>query len=223
MRVIDNMVQGTPDWIEFRKKHFTASEASIMMNASKYMTRSELLHAKYTGEFPEPTKAQEYIFAKGHEIEAKARPLAEDTLNDELYPCTAESDEYPHLAASFDGITMLEDVVWECKQWNESKAERVRKGEVPQEDYWQVMQQLLVSGAEYAVYMVGYPLFESSEWIHWPLLTQWLFISGVSGEWVSSKEFCVFRSLPASMCIRLAHLSEAHPAALNGAWCLRPE
>ena len=153
MKIID-LVQGSDEWCAYRSRYFTASEASIMMACSKNVKRNELLHMKATGSEQEFSAwFQKNVLEKGHRIEAAARPIAERIVGEELYPVTAVSDDGT-LLASFDGITMLEDVGWECKQWNASKAEEVRAGEVPQEDYWQVVQQLVVSGADKWLYMV---------------------------------------------------------------------
>lgn len=153
MKIIE-LVQGSDEWCAYRSRYFTASEASIMMACSKNVKRNELLHMKATGSEQEFSAwFQKNVLDKGHRIEASARPIAERIVGEELYPVTAVSDDGA-LLASFDGITMLEDVGWECKQWNAAKAEIVSSGEVPQEDYWQVVQQLVVSGAEKWLYMV---------------------------------------------------------------------
>lgn len=152
MKVLD-VKQGTQEWFDARLKYFTASEASIMMGESKHMTRADLLKHKALGTQPEHSEFTQAIFKKGLEIEAMARPLAEKIIGDELYPAMGVSDD-GQLSASFDGITLTEDVIWECKQWNESKAQTVRHGMVPSADVWQVIQQLVVSGAEKCLYMV---------------------------------------------------------------------
>lgn len=149
-----NLQQGTDAWHQARAKHHTASEAPAMKGASSKATRSELLRMKATGSGKEFSEwVENVLFARGHEIEAKARPIAEAIIGDDLFPVTATDDD-GYLLASFDGITMLEDVCWECKQWNKDKAAAVREGVVPDEDYWQVVQQLAVSGAEKCLYMV---------------------------------------------------------------------
>ena len=152
--IILNLEQGSPEWLRIRKKHNTASEASIMMACSPNVTRNELLHMKATGSDREFSDwFQKNILDKGHEVEALARPLAEAIIGEDLYPITA-LDDSENLLASFDGVTLLEDVIWECKQWNKEKAEAVDSGKVPECDYWQVVQQLAVSGAERCLYMV---------------------------------------------------------------------
>ncbi|WP_138438539.1 YqaJ viral recombinase family protein [Marinobacter alexandrii] len=152
--IILDMAQGSDQWLAARRMHDTASEASVMMACSKNASRNELLHMKTTGtdrEFGD--WFQKNILDKGHEVEAQARPIAEEIVGEDLFPVTATDDD-GWLLASFDGITMLEDVIWECKQWNEEKAGDVRDGRVPECDKWQVAQQLRVSGAEKCLYMV---------------------------------------------------------------------
>lgn len=165
---IHNLVQGTPEWHAFRALMDTASEASAVMGVSTSTTRNELVRLKATGNEKEFSAwVQKNLLDKGHAIEAKARKLAAKEVGQPLYPCTASSDDYPRLAASFDGATMDESLIAEIKSWNEEKAAKVREGEVPEQDYWQVVQQLIVSRAERALYMVtdGTPERTVSCWL----------------------------------------------------------
>jgi len=169
MKTLD-LIQGSPEWCAHRHTKLNASEAPAMMGASEKVKRNELLHIKATGtdrEFSDWFQAN--ILDKGHEVEARARPIAEEIIGEELYPVSATDDD-GYLAASFDGITMLEDVIWECKQWNEKKAESIRSGDVPEEDIWQVVQQLVISRAEKCLYMVTDGTKEKCEHI-WVTLT----------------------------------------------------
>ena len=153
--IVLNLQQGSPEWEAVRRRYFTASEAPAMMGASKKVTRNELLRMKATGserEFSEWVRVN--LLDKGHEIEAAARPIAEAIIGEDLYPITATDDD-DYLLASFDGITMGHDVCWECKSWNEARVADVREGRCPEEDVWQVIQQLVVSGAEKCLYMVS--------------------------------------------------------------------
>lgn len=153
--IIQHLVQGSDAWHDFRNEHDTASEAPIMMGASKNATRNELLKEKATGSYKEFSAwLQKNVLDKGHEVEALARPIIEAQLGEDLYPVTAKSEEYDNLAASFDGCTLLDNVIWECKQWNQSKADSVKAGVVPEQDRWQVVQQLVVSRADKCLYTV---------------------------------------------------------------------
>lgn len=155
--IIHNVVQGSPEWSALRATMKTASEASAMMGASANTSRNELVALKATGSEKEFSSwAQRFLLDKGHAIEAKVRAIAEEMIGEELFPCTGSSEEHPDLLASFDGMTMLGDKIWEGKSWNEAKAAHIReRSTVPDCDYWQVVQQLVVSGAEACLYTIS--------------------------------------------------------------------
>ena len=147
---IHNVAQGSAEWHALRSQHFTASVAPAMMGASKYQTRTDLLTLKKTGIAPEVTPSQQHIFDKGHATEALARPLVEAMIGEELYPVVGTSG---NLLASMDGATMLGETLFEHKLWNESLVSQVRDEDLAPHYYWQLEQQLLVSGAERVIFV----------------------------------------------------------------------
>jgi putative phage-type endonuclease len=147
---VHNVQQGTPEWLALRASHFTASEAPAMMGASKFQTRNDLLAMKKTGIVPDVTPQQQAAFDRGHATEEMARPLAEEDVGEELYPIVGTSG---NLLASMDGATMLGDVLFEHKLWNEKLVAQIRAGELDPHYYWQLEQQLLVSGAERVLFV----------------------------------------------------------------------
>lgn len=147
---IHNVAQGSAEWLALRAQHFTASEAPAMMGASKYQTRTDLLAVKKTGITPDITPSQQFIFDKGHATEALARPLAEALIGEELYPIVGTEG---NLLASMDGATMLGETLFEHKLWNESVVAQVKAGDLAPHYYWQLEQQLLVSGAERVIFV----------------------------------------------------------------------
>ena len=147
---VHNVQQGSPEWLALRASHFTASEAPAMMGASKFQTRNDLLAMKKTGIVPDVTPQQQAAFDRGHATEEMARPLAEEDIGEELYPIVGTSG---NLLASMDGATMLGDVLFEHKLWNEKVAAQIRAGELDPHYYWQLEQQLLVSGAERVLFV----------------------------------------------------------------------
>lgn len=161
-----NLVQGSPEWHAARATRMTASEAPAMMSATKKMSRNELLKAKSLGTEKEVSEyVQKFLFDKGHEMEASARPLVEEIIGEELFPTTAETEDGVYLA-SFDGMTMLGDVLFEHKMWNESLAEAVRKEKLPPEYYWQLEHQLMVADeAEQVIFVVSDGTKENFEYM----------------------------------------------------------
>lgn len=163
-----NLIQGSPEWLAYRRDHFNASDAPAMMNVSPYKTRAALLRELHTGLAPEVTDQQQYLFDRGHKFEAASRGMAETILGDELYPIVGSLNK---LSASFDGLTMDELTAWEHKTLNNDlrgcfkfmadlpDAEREgRAGTfLPMQHRIQMEQQLYVSGAERV-------LFTASRW-----------------------------------------------------------
>ena len=147
--------QGSSEWLALRANSYTASEAPAMMGASKYQTRTDLLKLKKTGIAPDVGQAQQRIFDKGHATEAMARPILELRTGD-LYQIVA-SIEAPGLAkrllASMDGATMAIDVLFEHKLLNQDLVAAIAAGELDPHYYWQLEQQLLVSGAKEVVFV----------------------------------------------------------------------
>lgn len=115
MKTID-LQQGSPEWHAHRATHFNASDAPAMMGCSKYKTRPQLLHELHTGLTPEVDAAQQRRFDDGHRFEKLARPLAVETVGENLYPVVGVEGE---LSASFDGLTMDESIAFEHKTLND--------------------------------------------------------------------------------------------------------
>ena len=154
MHTIVQLQQGSDSWHAHRAKHLNASEASAMLGMSPYQSRSNLLKAKATGYTPEVDAQKQRLFDAGHAAEAAARPEAERIIGQDLYPITATRDvEGLPLSASYDGATMGEEIAWEHKLANVSLLESLSRGIIPEQYHPQLEQQLLVLGADKALFM----------------------------------------------------------------------
>lgn len=153
---IINHVQHSAEWHAHRASHFNASDVAAMLNISPYMARGDLLdyYARGVPEDIEPAKQK--IFDAGHRYEAQARPWAEEIIGEELYPVTmAREVEGLKLSASLDGLTLAGDLEWEHKTLNATILEALGNGELPEYHRAQMEQQLIVSGAEKALFMAS--------------------------------------------------------------------
>ncbi|MEQ3658645.1 MAG: YqaJ viral recombinase family protein [Glaciecola sp.] len=148
-----NLTQGTAEWLEARMSHFTASEAPAMMGASKYHSRTQLLDHKkgWITEVDEHTKR---LFEKGHSSEEAARPIVEEMIGEELYPVVGVLEGTKYLA-SFDGLTMMEDLAFEHKLFGKVLSENVLNNMLDPHYYWQLEHQLMVSGAEKVIFVTS--------------------------------------------------------------------
>lgn len=152
------LIQGSPEWHAHRAQHHNASEASIMLGKHPSITRSELLKVRATGIESEVSDFLQRIFDEGHRFEALARPLAEDIVGEELYPCVGVEGAH---SASFDGLTLMEDTAFEHKMLNADLREAMFEGctgtDLPVYHRIQMEHQCMVSGAERVLFM-------ASEW-----------------------------------------------------------
>lgn len=147
--IIHDVEQGSDEWIELRSKYFTASEAADMMGVG-HGTRDELLINKSLGlekEFSDYVKQR--IIEKGNKSEAKARPMIEEMFNIELFPVVGSEGR---LLASMDGLTPCGKIIWENKDWNKELVKQVKAKKLTPLHYWQLEQQLDVTGAEKVIF-----------------------------------------------------------------------
>jgi putative phage-type endonuclease len=151
-RITHQLVQGTPEWHQFRANHHGASEASAMLGLSPYKSRTELFKEKKTGITQDVDAATQRIFDRGHEIEALARPMAESIIAEDLFPVTMS---YGNLSASCDGLTFDETIAWECKSSNKADFEIVQNGGLPEKHWAQCQQVMLVTGADRLLFTIS--------------------------------------------------------------------
>lgn len=151
MSTILTLIQGSEEWHQHRMLYRNASEAAAVMGVSPWLTPYQLWELK-TGR-----RSQEVNFAmqRGTELEPAARAAYELATGYIMEPAVMVSGDY---SASLDGISLPGDLILEVKcpvkgrdseTWKEAEAGRVQP-----HYYWQVQQQLMVSGATNADFYV---------------------------------------------------------------------
>lgn len=159
MKIV-NLIQGTPEWHAHRAAHWNASDAPAMLGVSPYKTRAQLLREYATGIAQEVDAATQRRFDDGHRYEALCRPMAQEIIGEELYPCVGVDGRY---SASFDGLTMLYDTAFEHKSLNDIlraafNAIEAAGGDgsmLPDLYRVQMEQQCMVSGAERVLFVAS--------------------------------------------------------------------
>ncbi|QNH21205.1 YqaJ-like viral recombinase domain protein [Xanthomonas sp. GW] len=151
-----NIQQGTNAWHQHRAQHFNASDAPAMLGCSPYKTRAQLVREFATGIGEEHDAATLQRFAEGHRAEDLARPLAEQIIGEELYPCVGVEGKY---SASFDGLKLLEDEAFEHKALNDALRAAMVEGctgaDLPLQYQAQMEHQAMVSGASRVLFMAS--------------------------------------------------------------------
>lgn len=139
-----NVQQGSEAWHKARKDALTASKAPAMMGDGYKSRNIEMEIA--LGIREEDTSKLQGLFEEGHAAEAEARPVFEKDFDLSVSPLVGVTriDDLK-LLASFDGITMDNDLVWEHKFTGKEF------DEIPALYYWQLEHQMLVSGSDMAV------------------------------------------------------------------------
>lgn len=140
--------QGSEGWMQHRARSLNASDLAAAMGLSPYLSRSDLIKRIATGIVPEVDAATQRRFDKGHEVEALARPLAEEIIGEDLYCSTFAADvDGLLLSASLDGHTVMQDRNWEHKQENASLIASLLSGVIPEHYHPQMEQGQMLTGA----------------------------------------------------------------------------
>ena len=157
MKIVE-LVQGSPEWISYRRNVIGGSDAPSVMNCG-YLTPYQLYMQKL-GLYEQPVSA---AMMKGHELEPIARANFEETFGVKTRPCVVEHSTRSWQIASLDGLTEDGNVFVEIKTGGEAARKRAVAGEVSDTNYCQIQHQLEVTGLKQAFLFFfdginGYPI-----------------------------------------------------------------
>lgn len=154
--------QGSQEWHDHRNSHNNGSDASAMLGISTYKKRDDFIKEKATGIYEEPDEMALRRFAKGHEYEESARPIAENIIGDDFFPVVLKTEiDGLKLSSSFDGLTIDKDISFEHKTLNEKLTKALTAGEIPEEYHPQMEQGLRISGAKKCMFCASLGTEES--------------------------------------------------------------
>lgn len=144
------------DWLAYRKDHIGASDAPVIMGASKWklddgrIKTPRLLWQEKLGLLD--TTINNAAVNYGKNMEAPAREVYQSLMGDTFEAVVVINKKYPHLMASLDGLNPKGTRAVEIKNANAEDHETAKQGKVPDKYYPQVMQQYLVSEIDYIDY-----------------------------------------------------------------------
>jgi putative phage-type endonuclease len=151
MSAVRKLVQGSPEWQEYRLSMRNASETAAVLGISPWVTPYQLWMIK-TGR---STQAVTPPMQHGTRLEPEARAAYETHTGNLMQPLVLQDGPY---SASLDGINLRGDLIVEIKcpfrgknapLWKEAT-----EGRVPGHYAAQVQHQLMVSGASTAHFWV---------------------------------------------------------------------
>lgn len=147
-----NTEQGSPQWLEYRKNHIMATDAGIILGLNNFKGTHQLWQEKMG--FIEPEPVNDFMI-RGSLLEPVARDLLCEQLGCYFKPLVIESDEYPWMGASLDGITNDWSYICEIKCMKLSKHLQVSEDNIDPCHYAQMQHQLACTRA-LAVYYASY-------------------------------------------------------------------
>ena len=146
-----NIEQNTPEWLEYRRNKFNASEAGDVMGVG-FNNPYVLAQIK---------KRQKAVFENqamknGKNYEPDLRAWLNKTMHYDFLPAVMQSDEDTRFSASLDGLDIMADVICEIK-FSDAEYKQVKECGVPSKKYYyQVQHQLYVSEAKKCIFAVGH-------------------------------------------------------------------
>jgi putative phage-type endonuclease len=147
MSTVVNLVQGSADWLEYRRSMRNASETAAVLGISPWVTPYQLWLLK-TGRREQIVNA---AMLNGTALEPEARSAYELETGHVMQPLVMQEGDY---SASLDGITLQGDLIVEIKVpmrgASSSLWQAVDAGEVPGHYGAQLQHQLMVTGATLA-------------------------------------------------------------------------
>jgi putative phage-type endonuclease len=167
MKII-NLTQNTPEWLSFRREHIGASDASVIMGLSPYRSVEQLYLDKTQGQEQRSTASMQ----RGLDLEPMAREIFLEAYKNysgkdlDLFPTVVESEEYPFMSASLDGLDQRERVIVEIKCPNSRDHQMAKEGKIPEHYQCQMQHQMAVCGYGQAWY---FSYKNDSDWVMLPL------------------------------------------------------
>src|SRR5664279_4008373 len=144
MSTIVNLVQGSAEWLEYRRSMRNASETAAVLGISPWVTPYQLWLLK-TGRREQIVNA---AMLNGTALEPEARSAYELETGHVMQPLVMQDGNY---SASLDGITLQGDLIVEIKVpmrgASSSLWQAVEAGDVHGHYGAQIQHQLMVSGA----------------------------------------------------------------------------
>jgi putative phage-type endonuclease len=153
MKII-RLDQGSPEWLSWRQRHVTATDAGVILGLNHFKGVHDLWQEKMQFIESPPTSD---AMKRGSNLEPYAREILNARLGIEFEPIVIESSQYPWMGASLDGISQLGGSICEIKCMKLQKHLQVSSETLDPCHYAQMQHQLACSNAEKVYYASYHP------------------------------------------------------------------
>jgi len=143
---MNELKQGSSDWLEIRKQHVTATDSAVILGLSPWKTPYKLFRQKMDLDPPDEETER---MREGTRIEPLARKWCEDYFMKEFQPKVVFKD---FMMASLDGISSDAREILEIKCGPKS-FEQAQRGEINPIYICQMQHQMYVSNVQLAWYL----------------------------------------------------------------------
>jgi putative phage-type endonuclease len=136
-----NLIQGSDEWLKFRKSKIGASDAGYILRLSPWKTANRLWLEKLDLIEKEPSN---FAMKRGTELEEQARHKYIAMTGINVFPIVCEHSDYDWMIASMDGLSFDERHAVEIKCPGRKDHALALDGKVPEKYYPQLQHQLAV-------------------------------------------------------------------------------
>jgi putative phage-type endonuclease len=153
-----NLVQGSNEWLEFRRGKIGASDAPVILEQSPWATPYQLWLEK----MELYCKPKNFAMQRGVALEPLARQAFMDYTGHSVKPAVVQNPQYEWMIASLDGVTPDKRYAVEIKCAGKTDHAYVeRKREPPKKYISQLQHQMYVVGLD----MIYYYSFDGAQGI----------------------------------------------------------
>lgn len=149
MPEVKGLLQGSTEWLAWRKGKLSASKAPIILGISEYMTPFELFEEELG--LREPKKSSAHM-QRGLDVEDEARDWLYKQTGVEFKPVCWEHVN-PLYISSLDGMSADQKHIVEIKNNNKEFHEMAKRGNIIDMHYAQCQHHLFVTGLDECFYL----------------------------------------------------------------------
>ncbi len=146
MKIVDDMDQGSPLWLQWRSKGLGSSDASVLVFGKHFDTDVKGLYEDKIGKGG--PREENFAMSRGKRLEPRARALYAKLMGIEPVAICSVHDQYPWIKASLDGWDRESHTMTEIKCPNKYDHQDALDGILPSKYWPQVWHQLLVGEGE---------------------------------------------------------------------------